>query len=462
MLTTVRLFFCFGACFGCACARAALYVFLRATWTYVSPVAAASLGLSINQVGLIASAFPLMYGFSRLLTGIVADRVSPARALGAGLLLAGLVNCAMSLPFNSPAILAMLWGLNGLVQGVGAGASAKLLTSWHSRSERGAAWSLWSSSANLGAFLAPILCGWLATTSVGYRAGIFVPGVAAVLYALLVTPLIRDSPAEAGVRAPWAAEDEGDQPPAKAPALASATSSTPAATSASERSGADKAAATTPAAPPASFRRTLIDGVLTNKRVWALAASYFFVYFTRQGMRSWLHFFLVDARGVDAATAAYRVSGMEVGGIVGTFAAGHLSDAMGGRRVAVTIGFLVGLAASLVAAAMLPATSSPWLDIAVVSLIGLFINGPQCLIGLIGAEVCDIRVVATVSGVLGWVSYSGAAASGLPLSLLVRRFGWPSYWAAMVVSTVFAGVLLLPMIGLKGRVPVKKGAAKSS
>jgi MFS transporter, OPA family, sugar phosphate sensor protein UhpC len=376
-----------------------------------------------------------MYGFSRLLTGIVADRVSPARALGSGLLLAGLVNCAMGLPLNSPAILATLWGLNGMVQGVGAGASAKLLTSWHSRSERGAAWSLWSSSANVGAFLAPILCGWLATTGFGFRAGIFVPGAIAVTYALLVTPLIRDSPAAAGVRAPWASEDE-------------------AAAAAAAKAGAD-AAGQVPT-PALTFRQALVDGVLKNKRMWALAASYFFVYFTRQGMRSWLHFFLVEARGVDAATAAFRVSGMEVGGIVGTFAAGYLSDAVGGRRVAVTIGFLVGLAASLVAAAMLPATSASLVDIAVFSLIGLFLNGPQCLIGLIGAEVCDIRVVATVSGVLGWVSYGGATVSGLPLSLVVRRFGWPSYWAAMILSTLFAGLLLLPMIGLKGRVPVRK------
>jgi MFS transporter, OPA family, sugar phosphate sensor protein UhpC len=187
--------------------------------------------------------------------------------------------------------------------------------------------------------------------------------------------------------------------------------------------------------------------------VWALAAAYFFVYFARQGLRSWLHFFLVDARGVDAATAAYRVSGMEVGGIVGTFAAGYLSDALDGRRVAVTLAFLAGLAASIAAAAALPAGCGAAADVALIALIGLFINGPQCLIGLIGAEQCDARVVGTVSGVLGWVSYGGATASGLPLSLLVRRFGWRAYWAAMILATVSAGLLLLPMAGLRARAP---------
>lgn len=127
----------------------ALYVVLRGTFTYIAPVLAKSLSLSISQLGLISSAFPLLYGFSRLLTGVLADRTSPSRALGAGLLAAGVVNIAMSTS-SSPALLASLWGLNGLVQGVGAGASAKILTSWHSRTERGKAWSLWSSSANIG------------------------------------------------------------------------------------------------------------------------------------------------------------------------------------------------------------------------------------------------------------------------------------------------------------------------
>jgi MFS transporter, OPA family, sugar phosphate sensor protein UhpC len=418
----------------------AIYVSLRATWTFVSPVAAAELGLSLNQVGFIASAFPLLYGVSRLLTGVLADRTSPSKALGAGLGLAGLFNVGMSFA-SRPSALAGLWGFNGLVQGVGAGASAKLLTTWHSRKERGFWWAVWSSTANLGGFLAPIVCGYLASTKLGFRAGLLIPGLFALAVALLVTPMLRDSPSDAGLIAPWAREEMREREVAAARAAGSD------ATSSSVESLSRKL----------TLRESLVEGVLRNRRIWALAVSYFFVYFLRFGMRSWLHFYLVEARAIDIASAAYRVSGMEVGGVAGTLVAGIASDALDGRRVAVTIAYLVGLAVSLCLTAAIPSGASPVLDIAAFSLLGFCINGPQCLIGLIGAEVSDARVVATATGVLGWISYGGAAASGLPLSILVRTFGWRAFFIIMVGASIAATVVLLPMAALRGR-PSDKSA----
>lgn len=416
----------------------ALYVALRATWTFVSPTAATALNLSLNHVGFIASAFPVMYGASRLITSVLADRTSPSKALGVGLGLAGLANIIMSF-ISRPGMLAGMWGLNGLVQGVGAGASARLLTSWHSRKERGFWWAVWSSSANLGGFFAPLVCGWLSTTAIGFRAGLLVPGIFSLVFAIAVSPFLRDSPTAAGLKIPWLRDEERQR--------SSVVSSTPPLKSASSNDGTSN---TSSLPENATFWETLVHGVLKNKRIWALAAAYFFVYLVRQGLRSWLHFYLAQARSCDAASAAYRVSGMEVGGILGTFSSGYISDKLDGRRVAVTIVYLLGLVTSLFAAAAAPAGCGPLMDIAIIFLIGLFINGPQCLIGLIGAEVCDPRVVATATGILGWISYGGAASSGLPLSMLVRHFGWNAFFATMIAASLSAAVILLPMIRLGG------------
>lgn len=194
--------------------------------------------------------------------------------------------------------------------------------------------------------------------------------------------------------------------------------------------------------------------------MWALAFSYYFVYFTRSGLRNWLQFALVDG-GLSPATAAYRVSGMEIGGVLGTFSAGYASDYLDGRRVLVAVVFFLGLGLSLAAAACLPPGAGVFAHLAVISAIGFFINGPQCLLGLVGAEVANARVVATVSGVLGWVSYLGATTAGLPLSWIVKTHGWSVYYGAMIVSTVTATLLLLPMIGLKGSAPPKGEALKT-
>lgn len=95
--------------------------------------------------------------------------------------------------------------------------------------------------------------------------------------------------------------------------------------------------------------------------------------------------------------------------------------------------------------------SMAFLDVGIVFALGFFINGPQCLIGLVGAEAVDRRTVATATGILGWVSYLGAAASGFPISLVVKNFGWPAYLLMMGASTLSAGLFLLPLWRLSGK-----------
>lgn len=79
---------------------------------------------------------------------------------------------------------------------------------------------------------------------------------------------------------------------------------------------------------------------------WSLSCFPPFLY---QGVTSWFVFYLIKEKGVsDAAQAAVRVSGLELGGLVGSLIAGRLSDMMinksragegaVGKRVQVTIG----------------------------------------------------------------------------------------------------------------------------
>jgi len=167
------------------------------------------------------------------------------------------------------------------------------------------------------------------------------------------------------------------------------------------------------------WREMFVEKVLKDRYLWVLAISYLFVYFIRSGMRSWLHFYLADVCYISAAQAAYRVSSMELGGIAGTLLSGWASDKSGGRRSAVVLAFLVGLTLTLGAMPFIPIawTVGPLVDIIMVALMGFFINGPQCLLGIIGCDVTDIRAVATATGLLGWISYFGAALSGLPLTI---------------------------------------------
>lgn len=410
----------------------AAYVFLRSTFTYIAPSMQKSLFLTLPQIGQITSAFPLAYGASRLVTGVLVDRTKPHQALCIGLLLAGLVNISMGLT-SSLAFLTALWALNGLVQGVGAGASAKMLTSWFPVERRGFYWALWSTSANIGAFLTPIVCTKLINFS-GFRSGMVIPGAVAAVSALVFLPLLKSTPFDAGFDVPWSSRNTATKD-----TTVDSTSTTDSSNDADKDKDKD------------DWKSIFVNQVLKNKTIWLLSLCYFFVYFIRSGTKSWLHFWLVESLGLTVSQAGYRASGMEVGGIVGTFSAGIISDMLGGRRVVVTLAYLllviVSIAFTSIVIPMYPASSA--VAFLAFAAIGFAINGPQMMIGLIGAEACDRRVVATATGVLGWISYMGAAAAGFPISIIIRKAGWSAYFTALLISSVSCIVALLPIWRMK-------------
>ena len=152
-----------------------------------------------------------------------------------------------------------------------------------------------------------------------------------------------------------------------------------------------------------------------------MALTYFFIYIVRQGVTSWFVFYLLKEKGVeDAAQAAVRVSGLELGGLIGSLVAGRASDWIiarspkggnVGARVKVVMLYTVGIAISLLCFQAVPG-SMPWLQWANVFLIGFFIYGPQMLIGLCGAELVGPSSVGASEGFLGWIAYLGAANAG--------------------------------------------------
>ena len=64
-------------------------------------------------------------------------------------------------------------------------------------------------------------------------------------------------------------------------------------------------------------------------------------------------------------------------------------------------------------------------------------------------QVVQPDAVGATQGLLGWVSYIGAACAGAPLAFAVERMGWSVYFTAMIVSAVIACALVVPMVSLK-------------
>ena len=136
------------------------YYLVRNSIYYTAPamVAAPDLAIDITSVGIISSVFPLTYGCSKFVSGVVGDVLSPRVMLASGLALTASVNlafgCATTLPW-----FVGLWAVNGILQGWGGPACAKIITAWFGTGERGTYWGLWNISHNFGAFLAPLIAG---------------------------------------------------------------------------------------------------------------------------------------------------------------------------------------------------------------------------------------------------------------------------------------------------------------
>lgn len=357
--------------------------------------------------------------------------------LGGGLVATGLVNILFGASSTLP-MFCFLWAVNGILQGFGAPSCAKILTSWFATKERGTYWGMWNIAHNLGGFAAPILAGSAARTF-GWNWGLWAPGLVAILIGLGIILSLKDSPEDRGFM-PVELTVESNR----------------------VKTGAQNSV------ERLSLFENLIQNVLSNPFIWGLAFTYFCVYVVRQGITSWSVFYLIKEKGVvDAGSAAVRVSGLELGGLLGSLVAGRISDfyiaaskAGGavGKRIQVVIAYMIGVAGMLLAFKAVP----PGLTITqalIVFFIGFFLYGPQMLIGLCGAEIVGRRSVGASEGFLGWIAYLGAANAGVPLSLLVQQYGWNAFFAALLLACTLGVFLLAPITGAQSHVQRSQASA---
>eukprot|EP00195_Chlamydomonas_chlamydogama_P013869 CAMPEP_0202900640 /NCGR_PEP_ID=MMETSP1392-20130828/11956_1 /ASSEMBLY_ACC=CAM_ASM_000868 /TAXON_ID=225041 /ORGANISM="Chlamydomonas chlamydogama, Strain SAG 11-48b" /LENGTH=469 /DNA_ID=CAMNT_0049587075 /DNA_START=389 /DNA_END=1797 /DNA_ORIENTATION=- len=406
------------------------YYLTRNSLTYTAPVMVAdpTLGMDITQIGAMTSIFPIAYGMSKFISGVVGAKFSPTVLLAGGLMSTAIINIAFGFG-SSLGWFVFFWGLNGTLQGVGGPCCARILTTWFAGKERGTYWGMWNIAHNLGGFAAPLVAGGFAK-AMGWKWGMFAPGIIGLVVGVIVLLACRDKPEDIGFPPvePVSSKPKGEE---------------------KKKDDVD-------------IWSALVNNVLKNPFIWGMALTYFFIYVVRQGVTSWFVFYLIKVKGVeDAAQAAVRVSGLELGGLVGSLIAGKLSDGLinasegrggnVGARVKVVMAYTVGIALSLLAFQAVPA-NLPWLQWLNVFLIGFFIYGPQMLIGLCGAELVGPSSVGASEGFLGWIAYLGAANAGIPLSIIVKEYGWNTYFSTLIAACALALLLLSPMTRLRSYV----------
>ena len=151
----------------------ALFYFVRKNFSFAMPGLAAEYGISNTSFGIILAVVGLVYGLSRFVNGLIADRMNARYHMSLGLLLCALASFAFGFAPSilgidigvAPHTLIILFGvllvLNNIFQGSGFPPCARLLSHWIPPQELATKMSIWNTSHSVGAGLLAILCGFI-------------------------------------------------------------------------------------------------------------------------------------------------------------------------------------------------------------------------------------------------------------------------------------------------------------
>jgi MFS family permease len=166
----------------------------RATLAIANPLVRQDMGLSVGQMGLLLSAFPLTYALAQLPLGLVIDRLGSRLLLGLGLVVWSFAQCGAGLAGSA----AQLWALRFML-GIGEAptlpSSTKVVRRWFAPRERGTPVGIFTGANHLGqALAAPVLT--LLMVGLGWRWMFILMGLAGFATAAIWFLLYRD-PADA-------------------------------------------------------------------------------------------------------------------------------------------------------------------------------------------------------------------------------------------------------------------------
>ena len=419
----------------------ALFYFVRKNFSLAMPGLEADLGISKTSLGIFLTLNGLVYGLSRFVNGILADRLNARFFMATGLALCALANFAFGFgvdvsewitgessgsQFNNTLILFMgvMWVVNGMLQGTGFPPCARLLTHWIPPKELATKMSVWNTSHSIGAGLVVILCGYIMShmgtgdAHVGaWRWCFWIPAGISFAGAIGLFISLRDTPTSVGLPELPGTESKksGDAP-----------------------SAADKA-----------FLRRKVFG---NPLIWILAFANFFVYIVRFSMLDWGMMLLPGSKGVSVAVAGIMVAVFEfVGGNLGMVVAGWATDHIFGSRAHRTCVFcMLGAIISTAIFWLVPDTASAWVLAIPFTLIAFFIYGPQALLGIAAANQATKEAAASANGILGIFGYASTLISGVGFGYVADHYGWGSTYIVILAFAVVGMLTIATIWNAKG------------
>lgn len=339
---------------------------------------------SETELGIIGSVLFFTYAIGKFTNGFLADRSNINRFMSTGLLVTALVNLCLGF-VNSFILFAVLWGISGWFQSMGAASCVVGLSRWFDDKERGSFYGFWSASHNIGEALTFIIVASV-VSAWGWRYGFWGAGMVGIVGALVIWQFFHDNPQSKGF------------PPVNQPKEKKVMTET-------ETADYNKAQ----------------KQVLLMPAIWILALSSAFMYISRYAVNSWGVFYLEAQKGYSTLDASFIISINSVCGIVGTVLSGFVSDKLfGGRRNAPALIFGLLNVVALCLFLLVPGTHL-WIDALAMVLFGLSIGVLLCFLGgLMAVDIAPRNASGAALGVVGIASYVGAGVQDVMSGVLIE------------------------------------------
>ena len=414
----------------CSMVGYAMFYFVRKNFSFAIPLLNEEYGISNASFGIIMTLGGLIYGLSKFINGILADRTNARWHLVLGLSVCVLTSILfgfadrISTFFTGSAqgesfiqgmvmIMGLLYIVNQIFQGCGFAPCNHLMVSWVPPKELATKMSLWNTSHSVGAFLVAVICGYLTRWQLCF----WVPAAIAFVGIFFILITLRDTPKSVGLQELPKVKgelDDGEQN------------------------------------DPKAFRQFLMKKVFLNPVIWVLAITDLFVYIVRFAILDWGPSMLSDM-GLSKELTGWTVAIFEIAGCAGMLCAGYISDKFFNSRSQRVCAIEMSLvAACLLGLHFLQDAGHPVFFLILLALAGFLIYGPQALLGVTAANIATKKAASSAVGLIGFMSYLSTIITGVGFGALADKFGgWSWIFITMGGLAVVGAVLILTIWGLK-------------
>ena len=353
--------------------------------------------LSAAQLGIIGSAFYFVYAAGKFANGFIADYCNIRRFMATGLLVSTVVNLLMGVlglahgwwGFSSALlfiVFAIVWGINGYCQSMGAPPGVISLSRWFPLNRRGTFYSILSATPYLGKSISVFALG-LVVAWIGWEYGFIFSAIAGVIGSVIILVFVSDTPESKGL--PSVQELSGEE------VLKTDTLPT----------------------------KELQKMVVRHPGIWIIALSSAFVYITQHAVSEWGVLFLQKGKEYSLVSATEIIAFSEAFGIAGTVLAGWLSDRVfkGNRLIPV---LLSGVVCLLSLGAFLFSKGSYVLNIVYVAVFSLSIGVVYCTVaGLMALDIVPRKATGSALGMVGLASYGAAGIQNVVSGFMIGAGG---------------------------------------